>query len=83
MSGYPCGWSRRVIFFSHFQKVYAAPTYRDMDCKGTSAPVTYPNIYFTVDQFEEVGTIIFYTGLQLLGSNVHALQEWFCVCVCV
>ncbi|KAL8618995.1 hypothetical protein ACOMHN_018377 [Nucella lapillus] len=35
------------------KKVYASPSHREMDSKGTSEPVTYPNIYFSIDQFEE------------------------------
>lgn len=34
-------------------KVYASPSRRDMDSKGTEEKITYPNIYFTVDNFED------------------------------
>ncbi|CAF0819353.1 unnamed protein product [Adineta steineri] len=34
-------------------KVYASPSRRDMESKGTEEKITYPNIYFTVDNFED------------------------------
>ncbi|CAF0747935.1 unnamed protein product [Didymodactylos carnosus] len=34
-------------------KVYASPSRREMDTKGTEEKITYPNIYFTVDNFED------------------------------
>ncbi|CAF1688516.1 unnamed protein product, partial [Adineta ricciae] len=34
-------------------KVYASPSRRDMESKGTEEKMTYPNIYFTVDNFED------------------------------
>jgi len=36
------------------KKVYASPSRRDMESKGTEEKITYPNIYFTVDNFEDV-----------------------------
>ncbi|XP_067936239.1 uncharacterized protein KIAA0930-like isoform X2 [Watersipora subatra] len=36
------------------QKVYASPSQRSMESKGTGESLAYPNIYFTVDNFEEV-----------------------------
>jgi hypothetical protein len=37
--------------------VYASPSRRDMESKGTEEKITYPNIYFTVDNFEDVSTL--------------------------
>jgi len=34
-------------------KVYASPSKREMEQKGTEETITYPNIYFTVDSFED------------------------------
>ncbi|CAF5025732.1 unnamed protein product, partial [Rotaria sp. Silwood1] len=34
-------------------RVYASPSRRDMENKGTEEKITYPNIYFTVDNFED------------------------------
>ncbi|CAF3492960.1 unnamed protein product, partial [Rotaria sp. Silwood2] len=34
-------------------KVYASPSHRNMENKGTGEKITYPNIYFTVDNFED------------------------------
>ncbi|BFZ04307.1 hypothetical protein BsWGS_07347 [Bradybaena similaris] len=36
------------------QRVYPSPSKRSMDSKGTHEEITYPNIFFTVDDFEEV-----------------------------
>ncbi|XP_046580369.1 uncharacterized protein KIAA0930 homolog [Haliotis rubra] len=35
------------------QRVYPSPSRRRMDSKGTEEEITYPNIFFTVDNFEE------------------------------
>jgi hypothetical protein len=35
------------------QRVYASPSRRKMDNKGTEEEISYPNIYFTIDNFEE------------------------------
>jgi len=35
------------------QRVYPSPSKRSMDSKGTREEITYPNIFFTVDDFEE------------------------------
>jgi len=35
------------------QKVYASPNRRRMDIKGSSAEISYPNIFFILDSFEE------------------------------
>jgi hypothetical protein len=34
-------------------RVYASPSRRDMENKGTEEKITYPNIFFTVDNFED------------------------------
>lgn len=36
------------------QKVFASPSKRQMDSKGESEVMSYPNIFFSVDNFEEV-----------------------------
>ncbi|XP_074660106.1 uncharacterized protein KIAA0930 homolog [Tubulanus polymorphus] len=36
------------------QRVYASPSKRQMDGKGTEEEITYPNIFFTIDNFEDV-----------------------------
>ena len=46
----------RILLF-YFQKVYASPSKRQMDSKGTGEELTYPNIFFTVDNFEEVSAV--------------------------
>ncbi|XP_064601842.1 uncharacterized protein KIAA0930-like [Liolophura sinensis] len=36
------------------QRVYPSPSKRRMDSKGTEEEMAYPNIYFAVDNFEEI-----------------------------
>ena len=42
-------------FTKYYQRVYASPSRRKMDRKGTEEEITYPNIFFMIDNFEEVG----------------------------
>ena len=37
-----------------FKRVFASPSKRDLSSKGTEEIMTYPNIYFTVDDFDDV-----------------------------
>lgn len=37
-----------------YKRVYASPSKRDLKSKGEEEMITYPNIYFTVDDFDEV-----------------------------
>ncbi|KAG8187251.1 hypothetical protein JTE90_019144 [Oedothorax gibbosus] len=36
------------------QRVYASPSKRSMDCKGETEEISYPNIFFTVDNYDEI-----------------------------
>lgn len=38
----------------HCQRVYASPSRRRMDMKGDVEEITYPNVCFMVDNFDEV-----------------------------
>ncbi|XP_014677936.1 PREDICTED: uncharacterized protein KIAA0930 homolog [Priapulus caudatus] len=40
------------------QRVYASPSKRQMDGKGEEEQISYPNIFFTVDNFDEIFTDI-------------------------
>lgn len=42
------------ILRRHSQKVYASPSRHHMDHKGETEEISYPNIFFTVDCFDEV-----------------------------
>lgn len=42
------------ILRRHSQKVYSSPSRRQMDHKGDSEEITYPNIFFMIDNFDEV-----------------------------
>ena len=50
---------KQFIFNFNCQRVYPSPSKRRMDDKGTEEELTYPNIYFTVDNFEEVINVHF------------------------
>lgn len=43
--------------FDNLQRVYASPSKRQMDTKGEEEQMAYPNIFFMVDNFDEVGEI--------------------------
>lgn len=42
------------ILRKNCQRVYPSPSKRRMDHKGESEQITYPKLYFTIDNFEEV-----------------------------
>lgn len=43
------------LFF--FQQVFASPSKHPMDSKGEESKISYPNIFFMIDSFEEVGAL--------------------------
>lgn len=40
-----------------FQQVFASPSKHPMDSKGEESKISYPNIFFMIDSFEEVGFV--------------------------
>ena len=40
-----------------FQQVFASPSKHPMDSKGEESKISYPNIFFMIDSFEEVGSV--------------------------
>lgn len=40
-----------------FQQVFASPSKHPMDSKGEESKISYPNIFFMIDSFEEVGAL--------------------------
>ncbi|CAL1284038.1 unnamed protein product [Larinioides sclopetarius] len=42
------------ILKKNSQRVYASPSRRSMDCKGEMEEISYPNIFFTIDNYDEV-----------------------------
>lgn len=40
------------ILKRHSKRVFASPSKRDLQSKGTEEEITYPNIYFTIDDFD-------------------------------
>lgn len=45
------------IIKKHVQRIYPSPSHRTMDSKGTYEKITYPEIYFSIDNYEEVGDV--------------------------
>lgn len=41
------------ILKRHSKRVYASPSKRDLASKGTEETLTYPNLYFIIDDFDE------------------------------
>jgi hypothetical protein len=42
------------LFKTSHKRVYASPSKRDLASKGTEEMMTYPNLYFIIDDFDEV-----------------------------
>jgi len=42
------------IIKKHIQRIYPSPSKREMDSKGNYEKITYPDIYFSIDNFEEM-----------------------------
>lgn len=40
-----------------FQQVFASPSKHPMDSKGEESKMSYPNIFFMIDSFEEVSCL--------------------------
>jgi hypothetical protein len=41
------------ILKRHSKRVYATPSKREFESKGTEEKITYPFLYFTVDDFDQ------------------------------
>lgn len=46
--------SNLQIIRKNCQRVYPSPSRRRMDAKGECEEITYPKIYFAIDDFEQV-----------------------------
>ncbi|VDO41080.1 unnamed protein product [Onchocerca flexuosa] len=62
----PIIFHKRCI--TNFQRVYPSPSKRRMDSKGECEEITYPRIYFAIDDFEEI-------------FNDVVVRDGECVCV--
>lgn len=54
---------------SLFQEVFASPSKHAMDSKGEESKMSYPNIFFMIDNFEEVKTNM------CLIHHIHLFHE--------
>ncbi|XP_076362420.1 uncharacterized protein KIAA0930 homolog isoform X2 [Tachypleus tridentatus] len=59
----------------HSQRVYASPSKRSMDCKGEAEEITYPNIFFMVDNYEEVFQDIIVRNGQMVCVELVATDK--------
>lgn len=57
-------WNRLFIL----QQVFASPSKHPMDSKGEESKMSYPNIFFMIDNFEEV-TLKCAAGATMLEQN--------------
>ncbi|XP_033645590.1 uncharacterized protein KIAA0930 homolog isoform X1 [Asterias rubens] len=63
------------VLKKHSQQVYASPSKRRMDTKGEETAVSYPNIFFMIDNFDEVfGDVMVEEG-QLICVEVVAAEK--------
>ncbi|CAF1390368.1 unnamed protein product [Adineta ricciae] len=53
-------------------RVYASPSRRDMENKGSEEKITYPKLYFTVDNFEETFCEMFVNEGQMVCVELVA-----------
>ena len=47
------------LFKTSHKRVYASPSKRDLASKGTEEMMTYPNLYFIIDDFDEVINFVY------------------------
>lgn len=57
------------------QKVYPSPSRRRMDSKGTEEEIAYPNIFYSVDNFEEVFADIIVRDSELICVELVATDH--------
>ncbi|XP_038053649.1 uncharacterized protein KIAA0930 homolog isoform X3 [Patiria miniata] len=63
------------ILKKHSQQVYASPSKRRMDSKGEESAVSYPNIFFMIDNFDEVFGDVTVDEGQLICVEVVAAEK--------
>jgi len=56
-------------------EVYPSPSHRKMCSKGSSTELTYPNIFFTIDNFEEEWDDMRLNENQKVSVEVHAEEK--------
>ncbi|XP_025088718.1 uncharacterized protein KIAA0930 homolog isoform X2 [Pomacea canaliculata] len=59
-------------------RVYASPSQREMDSKGTHEKITYPNIFFTVDAFEEAFEALIVRDSEFVAVELTASDKAGC-----
>ncbi|GAB1608027.1 uncharacterized protein KIAA0930 homolog [Argonauta hians] len=57
------------------QKVYPSPSRRRMDSKGTEEAIAYPNIFFSVDNFEEAFADIIVRDSEIICVELMATDH--------
>ncbi|CAC5385054.1 Uncharacterized protein KIAA0930 homolog,Uncharacterized protein KIAA0930 [Mytilus coruscus] len=65
-----------IILHQKFsQRVYPSPSKRQMDSKGTHEEIAYPNIYFTVDNFDDAFTDIIVRDSEMVCVELKAADR--------
>ena len=62
------------IIKKHVQRIYPSPSHRTMDSKGTYEKITYPDIYFSIDNYEEVRNNQLAFRLEALFGSVYSVN---------
>ncbi|CAG2122311.1 unnamed protein product, partial [Medioppia subpectinata] len=63
------------ILKKHTQKVFASPSRRAMDCKGDNEQISYPNIFFTVDNYDELLSEILVRDGEMVCVELLAIDK--------
>ena len=63
--------------FLIFQQVYASPSRHSMESKGKGAEMCYPNLFFTVDDFDQVSQMIPEELYWIVPFNTKGLREGY------
>lgn len=50
--------TEKCLFLHLSQQVFASPSKHPMDSKGEESKISYPNIFFMIDSFEEVSSLL-------------------------
>ena len=58
-----------------FQQVFASPSKHPMDSKGEESKISYPNIFFMIDSFEEVGALSWSGSPPATPQASHAFRK--------
>jgi len=71
----PSGSTNLVFHQRKSMEVFPSPSHRKMSSKGSSTELTYPNIFFTIDNFEEEWDDMQLNEDQKVSVEMHAEEK--------